>query len=291
MCKNKVILFSFILLLLAIPIFAEEIETGWISGQIMIKGDGPMSNGMVVFFNAETGPPPAPDKYLRIPDEVGDLDEEGKFRMELPVGKYYMGAIKRMSGEQIGPPQDGDYFFISRDQEGIPVAYIIEKGKSLSVGVISEAVPFKRTVAENITGISGTITDLTGKPVEGAIVFAYITETMTGLPPFTSYRTGPDGKYLIRVDKGGKYYLRVRDVYGGGPPVAGAVMGGYGEEAPVPVEVKTGEVTQGIDIKVIRHLEIGPKGRQMQQTTEKELQQKMEQKMQENIKKLNKNSP
>jgi len=286
MYKKSIILFLSVLSLLVIPVFADEIETGWISGQILIKGNGPMSGGMVVFFNAETGPPPAPDKYLRIPDEVADLDEEGKFRIELPVGKYYMGAIKRLSGEQVGPPQDGDYFFISRDQEGIPVAYIVEKGKSLSVGVIDGAVPFKRTVAENITGISGTITDLSGKPVEGAIVFAYITETMTGLPPFTSYRTGSDGKYLIRVDKGGKYYLRVRDVYGGGPPIPGAVMGGYGEEAPVPVEVKTGEIVQGIDIKVIRHFEIGPKGQQMHQATEKEVKQKMEQKMQENVNKV-----
>jgi hypothetical protein len=61
------------------------------------------------------------------------------------------------------------------------------------------------------------------------------------------------------VDKGGNYFLRVRDIYGGGPPVKGAIMGGYGQEKATSVNVKTGEITEGIDITVTRHLDMGPK--------------------------------
>lgn len=241
------------------PLYSEEIKTGWISGEIMIKDGGPMSKGMVVFFRADEGPVPDPNKYLRIPDEIADLDAEGKFRMQLMAGRYYLGAIKRMSGELIGPPQDGDYFFISRDSDGTPLPYSIKQARELNIGTLSEAVLFKREIAEGVSGISGTIRDLKGEPVKGAIVFTYFTKTMTGLPLFTSYRTGEDGKYFISVARGGAYYLRVRDIYGGGPPVPGALMGGYGEKEPAPVTVKTGKITKGIDITVVRHLERGPK--------------------------------
>ena len=243
----------------AVPPYAEDIQTGWISGQMMIKDGGPMSDGMVVFFRADKGPAPDPNRYMRVPDEIDGIDTDGKFRVELPVGKYFMGAIKRMSGESIGPPNDGDYFFISRDIQDVQITYLIEEEKNLSIGIIANAVPFKREIPEDVTAISGSILDLKNEPVAGAIVFAYFTETMTGLPPFASYRTGEDGKYFISVNQGGRYYLRVRDKYGGGPPVAGEVMGGYGEERAAAVNVKEGKITSGIDIKVIRHFQRGPK--------------------------------
>ncbi|MBI5410097.1 MAG: carboxypeptidase regulatory-like domain-containing protein [Nitrospirae bacterium] len=283
--KKAALLFFIIIFSSVITLLAEEAGKGWISGQLKTKNGDPMSGGMVVFFNDEEGPPPSPDRYTRVPDEIGELDGEGKFRLELPAGKYYLGAIKRVSGEKIGPPLDGDYFFISRDKGGKPLAYLIEKDRNISIGVISEAVPFKRTIPEGVTGISGTIVDLSGDPVEGAIVFAYITETMTGIPPFTSYRTGQDGKYIITVDKGGQYFLRVRDVYGGGPPVPGAIMGGYGEERPAAVTVKTGEVAGGLNIKVIRHLEMGPRGQHGGTGVDKSAQEEMKKKTKEEMEK------
>lgn len=285
MIKKSAILFLLVMLCAIVPLSAEEIETGWISGQMMIKDGGPMTNGMIVFFKSGEGPVPDPNRYLRIPDEVADLDADGKFRVALPAGKYFMGAIKRMSGEMIGPPQDGDYFFISEDTEGVPFVYHIEKDKNLNIGIIAEAVPFKRIVPDDASGIRGVIRELNDNPVEGAIVFAYFTETMTGLPPFTSYRTGKDGKYFISVSHPGKYYLRVRDIYGGGPPVAGSIMGGYGEEKPAPVTVKTGEITEGIDIRVVRHMERGPKGQNVGIGINKQLQDEMKRKMKEQAEK------
>ncbi len=282
--KRFILLIVMVLAVSAAPLYAEVVETGWISGQVMIKEGGPLSNGMVVFFKADEGPVPDPNRYLRIPDEVSDLDAEGKFRLVLPVGKYFLAAIKRLSGEVIGPPRDGDYFFISQDNEGVPLVYMIENGRSMSVGVISEAVPFKRAVPAGTPGISGTIYDLNGNPVEGAIVFAYFTETMTGLPPFTSYRTGKDGRYMINVSGGGNYYLRVRDLYGGGPPVPGAVMGNYGEEKPAAVEVKAGEVTEGVDVKIVKHVQRGPRGQEIKEESVEELREKLLKQMKEEMK-------
>jgi hypothetical protein len=257
--KKYIMFFSVILFSYAIPLFANEINRGWISGQMMIKDGGPMAGGIVVFFKADEGPVPDHERYFRIPNEVADLDKEGKFSIALPAGRYFMGAIKRKSGEQVGPPQDGDYFFMSQDAKGNPRAHTVKKDKNLDIGILSKAVPFRRMIPKDVSGITGVIRDVNGKQLKGAIVFAYVTNTMTGLPLFTSYRTGTDGKYLITVDKGGNYFLRVRDIYGGGPPVKGAIMGGYGQEKATSVNVKTGEITEGIDITVTRHLDMGPK--------------------------------
>jgi hypothetical protein len=140
---------------------------------------------------------------------------------------------------------------------------------------MSEATLFKREIPEDVSGISGIIRNMKNEPVKGAIVFAYLTETMTGLPPFASYRTGEDGKYFISVSHEGEYYLRVRDVYGGGPPVAGAIMGSYGEEKPVAVKVKKGRITRGIDMSVVKHLQRGPRGRGVKKP-EEEIQKERE---------------
>ncbi|MEN8263912.1 MAG: carboxypeptidase-like regulatory domain-containing protein [Nitrospirota bacterium] len=272
---KKYILFLLVIVsAYAIPVFAEEIDTGWISGQMMIKDGGPMAGGIVVFFKADEGPVPDHDRYFRIPNEIANLDNKGKFRIALPAGRYFMGAIKRKSGELVGPPQNGDYFFMSQDTKGNPHAYTVKKDQKLDIGIISKAVPFKRMVPKDVSGITGVIQNVNGVPLKGAIVFAYLTETMTGLPLFTSYRTGMDGKYLITMDRGGNYYLRVRDIYGGGPPVRGAIMGGYGQGKATAVNVKTGEITEGIDIKVIRHMDAGPKGRKIHKSAEKAVQQK-----------------
>ncbi len=259
MIKKQLSLFFIAILCFTASAFADNLDFGKMSGQLMIKDGGPLSNGMVVFFRADEGPVPDPDRYLRIPDEVTDLDDKGFFSIRLRAGRYFMGAIKRMSGELIGPPDNGDYFFISQDSAMNPRTFVIEKDKNLKIGTISEAVPFKRAISDDATGISGTIRNTKKEPVKGAIVFAYFTATMTGLPPFTSYRTGDDGKYFISVSHKGKYYLRVRDVYGGGPPVPGALMGSYGEDKPAAVEVKRGKITRNIDMSVIKHLQRGPR--------------------------------
>lgn len=238
-----------------------EVKTGTLSGQIMIKDGGPMAGGMLYFFDDAAGPPPSATKYWRVPAEIFNIDNNGRFTAELPEGKYYLGAIKKTSGEPIGPPQEGDLFFISQDGKGNPKMHTVKKGETTDLGIISGAVPFNRAslAKDGITAIEGAILDVDGKPVEGALVFAFMTQTMAGKPFFVSDKTGKDGRYIMRVQAGGKYYLRVRDSYGGGPPVAGNIMGIYGENEPVAVNVKTGQTEKGINIKVMKFAGRGPK--------------------------------
>ena len=247
---------------MAASVWGAERKTGYLSGRLMIKNGGPLDGGMAFLFNHAAGPPPSPEKYWRVPDEIVPIGKDGRFKAELIEGTYYLGAIKRLAGKEIGPPQEGDFFLISRDAAGEPMQYFVGKGKETDVGTIAEATPFRRSMLKlegGITAIEGTIVGPTGKPVEGALVFAFLTPAMVGKPVFVSERTGKDGKFLLRVFGSDHYYLKTRDVYGGGPPKVGAVIGSYGEDTPIPVDVKAGEIKKGVEIKVVRFTGQGPK--------------------------------
>ena len=283
--KRLISIISVILLVLFMIgiVSAQEIKKSTISGKLMIKDSGPMADGLVHFFSAETGPIPDPDKYWRVPDFITDIKENGEFTTELNEGKYYIGAIKRISGKkEIGPPMIGDYFLISSDEKGVPKVYSIKRSEDINIGTVSEATPFKGWSKDKITAIEGRVLIEDGKPVEGALVFAYRSSAMSDRPEFVSDRTDKDGKFILRVYEGGTYYLRARDLYGGGPPATGGIIGTYrkdtstlllppsppgpsglvgiyGKETSTAIVVNTGEITKGIDINVVRFPGRGPK--------------------------------
>jgi hypothetical protein len=240
-----------LLLVGAVTVSAEDVPKGAITGKWITKKNGPMAGGRVLLFNEASGPPPIPDRYWRVPDEMVNIGHDGAFTAELAPGDYYLGTMKRLQGDEIGPPHDGDFFFFSRDNAGKPRLYHVKSGEKTDAGTISEAKPFKwepLKPADGITAIEGTITDTEGKPVAGVLIFAYLSSEMYGKPLFVSPKTGPDGKYLLRVSEGGEYFLKIRDIYGGGKPETGALMGVYGGDPPAPVVVKSGSVKKGVDI-------------------------------------------
>jgi hypothetical protein len=238
----------------------KNVKKGTISGKIMIKDGGPLSGGQVIFFNAASGPPPEQERYDRTPDFVRNIDDDGKFSADIPEGKYYIGAVKRRSGETIGAPAEGDYTWRSLDEKGKPKAYAVEADKLLDIGTIAEAAPLK---AESVvhravtTAIEGTVFDMDGKPVADAVVVAFINPSVQSKPLFISEKTGKDGKYLLRI-AAGTFYLRVRNQFASGPPEPGQIVGYYGEGTPAPVTIKEGEKLKDIDFKVILFPGRGP---------------------------------
>jgi hypothetical protein len=266
--KNSKTLPFFIFLLCFVGVaFAQGFNKGIITGRLLIKGGAPLAGGRVYVFNDASGPPPSHVNYWRVPDYIAQIDDEGNFSIELPLGKYYLGAIKRISEEKIGPPADGDYFFASADERGLPKPYVVKNGEKIELGIISEAVPFqKRAVTPDaeITAIEGTVLNAEGKSVEGALVSAQLTHLRTGRHPlFTSERTGKDGHYILKVHDGGNYYLRVRNMHDKGPPAAGEMIGAYGGKEPLAVVIKKGQIIKGIDITVVqfRGREANPQAR------------------------------
>ena len=123
-------------------------KTGTISGQFLTTGGDPLGGGMVYFFKVAVSPPPSYEKYWRVPDFMKPLDSEGKFTVILPEGDYYMGAIKRLSGKAVGPPREGDYFFISAGDNDMPLAYSVKSTAPVDLGKIAKASPFKRSAGQ-----------------------------------------------------------------------------------------------------------------------------------------------
>jgi hypothetical protein len=239
-----------------------EIKKGTVTGRIMVKGkeDVPLSWGQIMFYDVLTGPPPIPEKYERTPDISRNMDADGKFSVVLPEGKYYMGAVKRLSGDKLGPPQKGDYVFRSLNEKGRPRDYVVKGDQVLDVGVFTEAFPLteedlsKRRVT---TAIEGTIVNSEWLPVEGAVVVAFVEPIIGTKPLFVSNKSGKDGKYVLPLAEG-TYYLRVRNSFAAGPPEPGQIVGYYGEGTPAPVPVKECEILKGIDFQVVVFRGRGP---------------------------------
>jgi hypothetical protein len=238
----------------ASPAFpAEHAVTGTMTGRFTLNNGEPLSDGKVYFFRVGSGPPPSQSSYWRTPDEIAPMDREGTFTAGLPEGSYYIAATKKQTRDLIGPPVEGDYVYpYSRKELTVDrQVYTVKRGETTDIGTIADAVPFrKKAVAarEGTTAIAGTITDSAGKPVSGAIAFAYPTPVVTGKPQYVSERTGSDGKYLLRVGEGGTYYIKIRTTLTGGQPETGEILGTYGKDGPHPVTAVTGEITTGIDI-------------------------------------------
>lgn len=247
---RKVLAFVVGFLLVAGIAGADEFRTGTLSGKFIIKADSPMAEGMAYIYNLASGPAPSHDRYWRVPDYVERLDKDGRFTMDLPPGQYCIGAIKRTGPTQIGPPLEGDFFLLALDEKKMPMRFAVTAGEKKDAGVISGAQPYKpATPRDGLTAIEGTVLDVDGKPVEGAMVFAFLTSTVVGKPLFVSDRSRKDGTFLLRVHEGGTYYLKVRDNYGGGPPRGGSVLDGNKEEPLHKVSVKTGETGRGSVLK------------------------------------------
>lgn len=234
---------------------------GTIYGKINIPGKANTDVAMVFLFDAAQGPPPSREKYWRVPDFIEALDKEGAFSIEVPAGTYYFIATKRDKDSEMGPPRDGDYFYFNGDDKGNPLPLVVTKGTKLNVGVISGAYPYSRSMQlrdKGITMIEGVVQDTEGKPVQWALVFAYLTAMTQGRPLFVSEKTGKDGKFLLRVHDGGTFFLRVRDMYGAGTPEEGDLLSEVAGDRPTRITIKREEKIQGITLKVKPFPKRGP---------------------------------
>ena len=103
------------------------------------------------------------------------------------------------------------------------------------MGKIRGAVPFKKEwLPKGKTAIEGSVLLKDGTPVEGVLVLASGDPKIREMVFISDRRTGADGKYIVRVDEDGVYYLRAK---------------GAGKSSEKAV-VSSGETTKGIDIRV-----------------------------------------
>jgi len=194
-----------------------------------------MSGGTVNFFEA-TLPSPFTGEFWRYPDYFEILPEDGSFSLELPAGAYYMMAVKNIARHKPGPPEAGDLIYPAGDNK-TPRTYIVRAGETTDIGVISDAVPFKKEwLVKGRTGIEGFVLDWDGKPYEGVLVLASDDAAMKRTLFVSDSRTGKNGNYILRVPQGGRYYLRVKGQ----------------KDIILPVTVIEGEMTKGVAVSLLK---------------------------------------
>lgn len=181
--------------------------------------------------------------------QLGPLAEDGGFSIELPPGDYVLVGRQRSSGEETGPVREGDL-----KTDPIPVTVRGGEPLALKLHAYRKSGNVKQPfgdAANWAAGIGGRVFDAEGKPVEGIRVHVYDHIQMSERPKFVSARTGPDGRWEIKLPEGGTYYLCARDKYGG-PPRVGELYGRYdqGTVDPSAVIVEEGKLLEGVDITV-----------------------------------------
>ncbi len=266
--KQTVLCLLAVIGILALPVIGLSADRGTgkgqkkgvIKGRIMIADGGPLAGGQVLFFNADAGPAPAPEQFDRTPDYVRDINDEGWFTAEIPAGRYYLGATKKISGEPVGPPQEGDYVWRSVDKNGKPRIYKVRPGKKFDIGIVGGAAPMQQGIISKrpvMTAIEGTVMDPDGNPVPGVVVVAFLNPNTGSKPVYISEKSDAKGHYLLRVSEG-TYYLRARNEYSSGPPEPGQIVGFYGEGSPSPVPIVRGQIKEHVDFQVILFPGRGP---------------------------------
>ncbi|PLY05830.1 MAG: hypothetical protein C0624_04660 [Desulfuromonas sp.] len=215
-------------------------------------GQGVVSGKVVV---------PLEDSYVYIYQKGMDLygpafavsratGPDGRFELPLPDGEYILVVRKRAAGDSAGPVVAGDY-----KSTFIPVS--VAGGRLEMTVEAPMKIGDERQVAKEgsitRTGLTGFITDIDGKPVEGARVHVYDHVQMSERPKFVSEKTGADGAYIVYLPEGGTYYIAARDKFGG-PPKIGDLYGRYdqGTIEPSAVVVRDEEILKGVNITVTK---------------------------------------
>lgn len=226
----------------AVPKGAVKAGSSGVAGTVFAPAEG-----VYVYVYKKGADPYGPaDVILHAPTPA-----DGAFSIDLPPGDYVLVARHRANLENSGPLMAGD-------RRTAPIPIRVREGEKASLNLLMNTkedteVRSFTPPKEWTTAFAGTVRDPDGNPVEGARVHVYTYVQMSERPKYVSERTGPDGKYIIYLPKGGTYYLAARNRFGG-PPRIGDLYGRYEEGSinPTGVVVRTGEKREGLDITVFK---------------------------------------
>ncbi len=200
--------------------------------------------GAYIFVYEKGAEPHGPPYVMSEPTKA-----DGSFEVGLPDGEYTIVARKHKDGEPGSPLKEG------RDKKSPMVDIVVKKGviqaQNLVIRTKTDDKKYFGAWAPSDTSISGKILDSDGNPMMGFRVQVYTYAQMSERPKYVSDKTGPDGKFVVYLPKGGTYYLQARDTFGG-PPKVGDFYGRYDEGTvdPSGVMLRKGQKIKDIDITV-----------------------------------------
>lgn len=140
--------------------------------------------------------------------------EDGRFRIKLPPGSYYVLARKRLGGGMYGPPGKDDYIgYLPGNPVTVrPGAFTPLRLETTTRVDLLEEIWF--TEGESAGWFEGEVTEGAGKPAVGLYVLFYTEETRSGAPAFVAGPTDTKGHFKVRA-AAGKFHLLARSNLGG----------------------------------------------------------------------------
>ncbi len=230
---------------------------------IRIPGDGEVYPGFtglegILTFEGK----PLGKSYLYVYHDVSDefrgmgfyvapIGPEGRFKVKLPPGRYYLIGRQRQEGGMYGPIKKNDkvgYYYAN------PVEVVPEKTRNVTLEVISRVEMLEEsgfeTEAAGAFTVSGMIKDTGGKPLPGVRVLLYDNRGTSGKPRYVSPVTGPDGLFAVKVQVEGVYYLVAREGLGG-PPGEGEFYGRREDVSGKPVALALGSANPSVSVSLI----------------------------------------
>jgi hypothetical protein len=199
-----------------------------VAGEVL--GDGGAINGAGVAFYLDGSTQFRGPGYLE-----ARTDERGFFETRLSPGRYWLIARRRAGSQPFGPLEIGDDFGF---YPGNPLE--VRSGERVAIRIPAVRVLKKsgwNGPSTLRTKVSGTIRDAAGRPLPGFRAFLHAKTAMLGKPEFVSEPSGPDGAYLIWVDREGVFFLGARAEIGRSRE-AGEAVGLYTGAPDHAIEVR-----------------------------------------------------
>ncbi len=202
---------------------------GTMEGQVFVEGKAAKSV-LLTFFNVDKGLPPVANGGIgRIPDVVERSDAEGKFKVQLLQGRYYLGILLRPVDGRPGPPRKGEKFYFADGGQGALRQLEIADFKQSELGRIDCSPPKAFKAVEDHFTVKGVVLlgEGANKPLANAIVLAKTSATAMR-PEYFSVPTAKDGKFAINLPPGRTFYLVARSSITGAKPNPGEGVGKLG---------------------------------------------------------------
>jgi hypothetical protein len=214
-------------------------EASGISGRILFE-DKPLGRAYVYIYRDVSS------NFRGIGLATMPADEQGRFRLKLPPGRYYVLARKRQAGGMYGPPGKDDFigYYPGNPVEVRPGEFSQIALETTTRVDLLEQTWFKE--GESAGWFEGVVTDAGSAPVPGVYVLFYANQTQSGAPSFVAGPTDAAGRFRVRA-AAGTFHLLARSALGG-PIEAGewygkTVVGGgegaaaSGSGAPIRIQV------------------------------------------------------
>jgi hypothetical protein len=187
---------------------------------VLVKGDAAGLSGRLLFENKPLG-----RAYVYVYRDNSTnfhgmgvtampAGEDGRFRVKLPPGSYYLLARKRMSGGLYGPPGKDDYIGY---YPGNPVEVRQGVFTQFDLEMTTRVDTLEKIGLEEGSGagwFDGTVTDAAGAPVTGLYVLFYADPALTGAPAFVAGPTDEKGQFRVRSAPG-TFHVLARSSLGG----------------------------------------------------------------------------